>query len=800
MSRLNSKSSRILSAAALVLVAGASASAQCTPTWNPPPGISYPEGVNGNVLCSINWDPDGSGPMSPCLVIGGEFTAANTSGFNHIAMWDGSGWKPMHIGVNGTVRALTVDTATNTLIAGGSFSTAGIVNASKIARFSGVTGLWSAIGSGITSGGDINALTFDPVRNVIYMGGNFSSAGGVSTGSFARFNGSVYSAVGAFFSGTVNALYFWDGDGSVYIGGSFVDPTLNNATNVMKYYPGNGVFTDLAGGLPGAGVYCFADYSPDGLNHRLVAGGSFGTVNGRVLNSVAYYAGGTGWFPLGTGVAGTVRGFAAKNLNQELYAAGTFTLNGSGNIVNRIAKFTGGNWNAMGSGLDNWAYTAATYKDAVYVGGSFTLVTNADGNTTATRIARWDDARWSALKGAPSGAVRCMVSTGSGLLIGGSFDMYVGGSTFAHNLVNFDGTQFSANVNIHGFNGTNGPINAILIRGNGVTLPTTYVAGSFTQAGGVNALNIASGQFSSEFSQLGAGLDGEVNAMATFQCTGGPITQICGTVAVGNFTHSGATATNYICRFGPGAVSLNLGTGLNAPGHSLLNYQGKLLVGGAFTMAGGVLTGHLAQWDGTNWTTFNGTFVNDSVRAMTTFNGNLVIGGDFTSINASPIGKVAMYNGTSWVDMSDGLDTTSGGITALAVHNGELYAGGYFGQSAQPRRLARWNGSSWVSVDGGMNGPVNALASLSGSLVAGGLFTRAGSSYTPYLTQLGCACWSNCDNSTAAPILNVNDFQCFLNNFAAGTQYANCDGSAVAPVLTANDFQCFLNKYAAGCN
>ncbi len=27
--------------------------------------------------------------------------------------------------------------------------------------------------------------------------------------------------------------------------------------------------------------------------------------------------------------------------------------------------------------------------------------------------------------------------------------------------------------------------------------------------------------------------------------------------------------------------------------------------------------------------------------------------------------------------------------------------------------------------------------------------------------------------------------------------YANCDGSSVAPVLTANDFQCFLNRFAA---
>ncbi len=303
MNRFTSNRSRILTAALLALAAGSAATAQCNPTWNTPAGeLTYPEGVNGNVLCSVVWDPDGSGPLSPCLVVGGSFDSAITSGFNHIAMWDGSGWKPLHIGIAGDVRALTVDTSDNSLVAGGSFTTAGLVSANKVARFRYNTGLWSAIGQGITSAGDVNALTFDPVRSALYIGGTFTSAAGVSTGSLAKFNGSAYSAVGAFFSGTINALYFWDGDGSVYVGGSFVDPTLNNATNVMKYYPGNGVWSDLAGGLPGGGVYAFTDYSPDGLNHRLVAGGSFGTVNGRILNSVAYYAGGTGWFPLGTGL------------------------------------------------------------------------------------------------------------------------------------------------------------------------------------------------------------------------------------------------------------------------------------------------------------------------------------------------------------------------------------------------------------------------------------------------------------------------------------------------------------------
>ena len=64
----------------------------------------------------------------------------------------------------------------------------------------------------------------------------------------------------------------------------------------------------------------------------------------------------------------------------------------------------------------------------------------------------------------------------------------------------------------------------------------------------------------------------------------------------------------------------------------------------------------------------------------------------------------------------------------------------------------------------------------------------------------GAPCYANCDQSTGCPVLTANDFQCFLNKFAAGHSYANCDGSTGNPVLTSSDYQCFLNRYAAGCS
>jgi hypothetical protein len=70
------------------------------------------------------------------------------------------------------------------------------------------------------------------------------------------------------------------------------------------------------------------------------------------------------------------------------------------------------------------------------------------------------------------------------------------------------------------------------------------------------------------------------------------------------------------------------------------------------------------------------------------------------------------------------------------------------------------------------------------------------------------ACYANCDLSTTAPVLNIDDFTCFINQFALAQNlpheqqvphYANCDGSQTAPALNIDDFTCFINQFALGC-
>jgi serine protease AprX len=69
-------------------------------------------------------------------------------------------------------------------------------------------------------------------------------------------------------------------------------------------------------------------------------------------------------------------------------------------------------------------------------------------------------------------------------------------------------------------------------------------------------------------------------------------------------------------------------------------------------------------------------------------------------------------------------------------------------------------------------------------------------------------CYANCDQSTTVPVLNVEDFICFISEFAAAsalqpaaqiTHYANCDNSTTDPVLNVEDFTCFITKFAEGC-
>ena len=139
-----------------------------------------------------------------------------------------------------------------------------------------------------------------------------------------------------------------------------------------------------------------------------------------------------------------------------------------------------------------------------------------------------------------------------------------------------------------------------------------------------------------------------------------------------------------------------------------------------------------------------------------------------------------IYNNDPWGSVRD-----SGAVTWTSAQS--------FTQNANSNAI-RWGTmfNFWFTAN---SGPTTSSATL-------GLFkpyTPSSISFNVQGPSGNVACYANCDGSSTAPILNVNDFQCFLNKFASQDPTANCDNSSTPPILNVNDFQCFTNAYAAGC-
>jgi hypothetical protein len=169
------------------------------------------------------------------------------------------------------------------------------------------------------------------------------------------------------------------------------------------------------------------------------------------------------------------------------------------------------------------------------------------------------------------------------------------------------------------------------------------------------------------------------------------------------------------------------------------------------------------------------------------------------------------WDGSSWTRTLypgiAGQDSRFYGVHAIASDNVWAVGGGDppFGSNwAFVYQTVHWDGVRWSNVENPNQAVLYAVSASSSTDVwaAGfGMDSLAYSTGTYTMRYVGPPlCYANCDRSAAAPVLNVQDFTCFLSRFAAGDdQYANCDGSTVWPVLNVQDFTCFLTRFAGGC-
>ncbi len=733
--------------------------------------------IEGQVYISqlYLYDPDGAGPALPSLVV---TTSENVGGHDtngSILRWDGAAWTRL-VGPRAGYMIEAITGSDGAALPAGLYFSQRLANGSvaggpsTIWRYDGVTtqlpgmfqgqmymlsildddgpgprgpslilgGLsalarwdgtsWTGFGSGLLPNpaypGSYSrchaVVTFDPdgsgpERSYLYVGGDFYTAGGVTSPNLARWDGTNWSAVGA--GGLVYALYPATEAGAavLYAAGQFASVAGVAAGGVARLAAGQ--WSALGSGLTTdclvASLAVFDDDGPGPKLPYLSLAGAIpswiNSVSGLPAYNLAKWDGAR-WVPWGQSLDAPSHAFATfdDGHGPALYASGEFSIAGGG-YVHHIARWSGSAWEPLAHGLDGEVDALCAFDDgsgpALYAGGLFTSADNGAGPIPTPHLARWNGAQWS-----PIGADDAVLA-----------------------LLPYGGT---------------------LIAG-----------GLFTEIGGVLAAGIASWN-GAQWSPLSLDSDGGVHAL---------------------------------CRHDDG----------NGP---------RLIAGGRFHRIGGVSANRIASWDGAAWSPL-GAGTNNWVHTLASFREGstpaLFAGGRFTQAGEVIAIGIARWSQQTWSPVGAGMNNH---VDALAVFDDgtgpALYAGGKFAHIAYGTEplgaLGRWDGAAWRPVQGGTDAYVDALtvADLDGpgghppALFVGGTFVHVGQIISPFIAELdGCAspCYANCDASTAAPILNVNDFICFLNKFAAADPYANCDASTTPPVLNVMDFNCFLNKFAAGC-
>ncbi|MBI1381937.1 MAG: hypothetical protein GC161_12710 [Planctomycetaceae bacterium] len=649
-----------------------SQSSTCDPAWLPTFGAE--PGFNAPALAATAFD-DGTGVA---LYVGGEFTVAGGVSASRIARWDGASWHDVADGLNGTVNALAVfdDGSGAALYAGGSFTLAGGQFASRVARWNG--SVWRPVGSGVSN--SVNALeVFDDGSGpALFAAGEFTFAGGAAANRIAKWDGQGWSALGAGFDASAYALAVHD----------------------------------------------------DGTGPALFAGGLFNTAGGQPSPRLARWDG-AAWNAVGQGLAPTVYSLASftHGGSNALIVGGTFWSAGGQPIAN-VAAWDGAGWSALGSGVNAQVRALEVWDDgtgaALYVGGSM----NVAGGMASGAIARWDGSAWSTMSGSPAGMVRALAplssSGGSELFAVGSF--LSAGGTDAPRVARWNGTQWGP----LGAGGLNGAVHAIRQFDDGAGA-AVYVGGEFTSIGGQPLAYLA--RFDgTNWSAVGDALDGPVFVLEVIDDGAGPALY-----AGGSFTKAGSFALNGLGRwdgsswgaFGSGLLgSLNPITMLPIPAevYGLAQFDDgsgpSLYAGGYFAAAGGLSAGSIARWNGAAWSAVGSGFPTsvNTVRSLIVADLGqgpvLVASGSFLA-SGNNLGVLA-WDGASWSTVGAGLQAPGLfesllGVLDLALFDDgsgtALYAGGLISSSGgvSLANLARWTGTSWVSVGGGANLAVRTL-------------------------------------------------------------------------------------------
>ena len=368
-------------------------------------------GVDGSVWALAVYD-DGSGPA---LYVGGQFCQVDGSQVKGIARWESGGsWSslvgPGQTGLSAcSVRSLEVwnDGAGEAIFVGGRFGEADGMTVNNLVRWD---GLWSPL-----SDSSLTGVEWAVYATTVYDDGGGAKLYATNGADIQRWDGTEWSLLDPTVDGSIISMAVHDdGSGaSLFVGGEFTTIGGVEANHVAVW---DGETWSALSGPTGNGtsnfVAAWATFDA-GNGSVLYAGGALSSAGGKEVSGVAAWTG-ADWFPviglIGAGLNNSTSTFEVfdDGSGPALYAGGAFAA-AAGDLVNGVAKWSGTAW----TGLDGpfatgvggpgrfWVRDLEVYDDgkgggtALYAAGAF----SSAGGVAAYNIAKWDGSSWSELGG-----------------------------------------------------------------------------------------------------------------------------------------------------------------------------------------------------------------------------------------------------------------------------------------------------------------------------------------------------------------------------------------------------------------
>jgi hypothetical protein len=301
-----------------------------------------------------------------------------------------------------------------------------------VAKYDVASKTWSALGSGVNA--TVNALaTFSLLGDVVYVGGSFTTAGGITANRIARWFNNAWTAVGSGGGNGVNAVVtsLAYRSGNLFVGGGFNQANVGasiTANYIARVNTNANTWNPVGSGGNGVNGVVHALWISE--SGDVYVGGDFtdANVGGSAsisANRVARWGNGS-WSSLGTGASNGVNGtvLAITGSASDVFVGGTFSNAGGVANTGQCARWSIGlsRWIAMGTPPNAGVEALAVSGSYVFAGGLFTQA----GGNPAARLARWNGKAWSTVgasggQGADARVRGLAVRAGRQIFIGGDF-------------------------------------------------------------------------------------------------------------------------------------------------------------------------------------------------------------------------------------------------------------------------------------------------------------------------------------------------------------------------------------------